>query len=150
MPDFIQHFGIDGIPLHKSTKFSFWPILCRIRDSPDSNIFAVAIFYGPEKPDSDHFLEAFVNELVTLRNEGLNVNNKMIQIQMGSFCCDTPARAFVKNTKSHNGNSGCDKCVDKGVHCNHRMFFLNKMHPFVLTRIFTMMLMKVIIEGEHL
>lgn len=82
------------------------------------------IFCGSEKPDLDYFVEAFVNELVTLRNDGLNVNNRIIQIQVGAFCCDTPARAFVNNTKSHNGYSGCDKCVDKRVHFNHRMLFL--------------------------
>ncbi|KAG5891952.1 hypothetical protein JTB14_002225 [Gonioctena quinquepunctata] len=120
----------------------------RVRNLPDSNIFAVAIFYGPEKPDLDHFLEAFVNELV--RNEGLNVNNKIIQIEIGSFCCDTPARALVKNTKSHNGYSGCDKCVDKGVHCNHRMLFLKLDTPLRTDQDFHNNVNEVIIEGEYI
>lgn len=28
-----------------------------------------------------------------------------------SFICDAPARAFIKNIKSHNGYSGCNKCI---------------------------------------
>ena len=32
-----------------------------------------------------------------------------------SFICDAPARAFVKQMKSHNGYSGCDKCTQVGV-----------------------------------
>lgn len=30
--------------------------------------------------------------------------------------CDTSARAFVKNIKSHNGYFGCDKCTQRGVY----------------------------------
>lgn len=120
---FILDFGIDGLPLHKSTKFSFWPILCKVRNLT-SYIFTVAIFYGPEKPPLDGFLQEFINELVVLRNEGLNIDNRKIQVDIGAFCCDAPARAFVKNIKSHTGYNGCDKCMVQGTYCNRRMLFL--------------------------
>lgn len=116
-------FGVDGLPLHKSTNFSFWPILCRIRNL-HFKIFTVAIYYGSEKPILDHFFRAFVEELVVLSTEGLNVDGRIIPVQIGAFCCDAPARAFVKNIKSHNGYSGCDRCSDRGVYCNRRMLFL--------------------------
>lgn len=34
---------------------------------------------------------------------------------LSCFICDTPARAFVEQVKSHTGYYGCDKCSQKGV-----------------------------------
>lgn len=115
-------FNVDGLPLYKSSNLQFWPILCRINKLPES-VFAVAIFCGKSKPPLNDFFAEFVNELQNLTESGLNVDNKIITVNVRSFCCDTPARAFVKNIKNHNGYSGCDKCKVQGSYINRRMVF---------------------------
>lgn len=107
--EFILDFGIDGLPLYKSTNLQFWPILCKVK------IFPVAIYCGKTKPVLSGFLERFVSELLELKTEGILGQSKSIKIIVRAFCCDAPARAFIKNIKGHNGYYGCDKCVVSSV-----------------------------------
>lgn len=116
-------FGVDGLPLHKSTKLSFWPILCKISNLPLSPVFTVAIFCGSEKPPLNEFFQKFVEELLHLKTSGLVCNDKIVKVISRAFCCDTPARAFIKNTKAHNGYQGCDKCQVRGIYVNRKMLF---------------------------
>jgi hypothetical protein len=43
---------IDGLPLSKSNKSSFWPIMCS--DRLTNKVFIVGIFHGYEKPKSSN------------------------------------------------------------------------------------------------
>ena len=52
---FCLDFNVDGIPIHKSTLESFWPILCRVTNFPRDQPFPVAIFCGPSKPPLNAF-----------------------------------------------------------------------------------------------
>lgn len=116
-------FNVDGLPLHKSTNMSFWPILCRIQNLSDESPFAVAIFCGNRKPPLKEFMLEFIAELSHLAKNSLKVNERTVSIQIRAFCCDTPARAFIKGIKGHNGYYGCDKCCAEGQYINRRMVF---------------------------
>lgn len=119
-------FGVDGLPLHKSTNLSFWPIMCLIKNI--GKVFCVCLFSGTKKPPLDLFFEKFVHELRECLR-GIEINSDIIPVHIGAFCCDTPAQAFVKNIKGRNGYYGCDKCNDRGVCRNRRMCFLNMDAP---------------------
>lgn len=123
------HFNIDGLPLHKSTKNCFWPILCKVANYPKEQPFAVAIYYGSGKPPLNDFFREFVNEVSELHQNYLQVDGKTIKIKCESFCCDTPARSYIKGTMAHNSYEGCDKCMVRGVYINRRMVFLNSSAP---------------------
>jgi hypothetical protein len=107
-------FNIDGLPLFKSSSIQFWPILCRIEQAKVRKPFAVAIFCGSSKPPVEDFLHDFVIELANLRENGLLIQGKLVSVEVSLFCCDTPAKAFLKCTKSFNGFSGCDNCTQRG------------------------------------
>lgn len=121
----ILDFNIDGIPLHKSTNESFWPILCRIYNVPLCPPFPIAIYCGTNKPPLEEYLSEFVTELMGLMTNGITVNGKHLQVVCRSFCCDAPARAFVKGTKGHNSYMSCDKCCVRGTWVSHKMVFTN-------------------------
>lgn len=55
-------------------------------------------------------------------------NEVHYHFQISSVICDTPARAFVKNVKSHSGYSGCDKCTQYGE-WNGKMTFPENRAP---------------------
>lgn len=58
--------GIDGLPISKSPKSQFWPILGFIKPN-HSNVFMMGIYWGNEKPhDSNQFLSRFVEEAHSL------------------------------------------------------------------------------------
>ncbi|KAG5869261.1 hypothetical protein JTB14_013884 [Gonioctena quinquepunctata] len=116
-------FNVDGLPIHKSTKESFWPILCEIAEYPNESPFPVAIFSGPCKPPLNLYFNEFMLELKSYSDDGIVFQNSVTSIACRSFCCDTPARAYIKNTKSHNAYVGCDKCLVKGIYINHKMTF---------------------------
>jgi hypothetical protein len=100
--------NIDGLPIHKSNKREFWPILGAVNDSSP---FVIAVFFGEGKPPLGEFLSKLVSELKTIE--------ETVHIK---FICDAPARAFIKGVKGHSGYSSCDKCNAHGVHVGHVVF----------------------------
>lgn len=91
------NINIDGLPIHKSSKFQLWPILCNIHEMPEFQPMPIGIFLGKSKPANiNTFLTPFVDELVPLLNTGIVINSHIINIKMRCFICDSPARAFIK------------------------------------------------------
>lgn len=122
-------FNIDGLPLFSSSPVQLWPIIGLIKNC-DSEPFVLGIFCGTGKPmPLADFLEDFVSELDDLLNHGFDKLGKNYRIQVDTFVCDAPAKAFVKCIKSHNGYSSCDKCNEVGVYLNGRMVFTSTTAP---------------------
>ena len=118
----VVQFNIDGLPLYKSSNAQFWPILAAVVNCSEfdavkacSDPFLVGLYFGYSKPsDVSEFLAEFVAELYSLLECGVNYRGKTYQLQIHSFCCDMPARAFVKCVTGHSGYGGCDKCEQRG------------------------------------
>lgn len=103
----------DGIPLHRSSKAQFWPILvsfsCEGLKTKHSPVI-VGIFYGISKPNNiDVYLKEFIDELESLSSR-CSFGNHLISIKVSCFVCDAPARQFLKQITSYNGYSGCERC----------------------------------------
>lgn len=60
------------------------------------------------------FLLDFIAELLELLKNGFKFNDRKFKINVHSFICDAPARAYIKCIKSHGGYSSCDKCMEIG------------------------------------
>ena len=115
--------NIDGLPIFKSSKSEFWPILGLLEESVLQQPFVIGIFYGSGKPNSAiEYLATFVQEMSDLQDNGMIVDGHATRIRISSVICDTPARAFVKSTKLHSGYSGCDKCTQSGVYSKRMSF----------------------------
>lgn len=96
---------------------------------PKEPPFIVALYCGPSKSPLNEFFEDFVVEVNDLKINKLKItNHKFIDIECRSFCCDAPARAYVKTTISFNSYHGCDKCTVKGRFVR-RMVFLDSSAP---------------------
>ena len=118
--------NIDGIPLFKSSKTSFWPILVRITNCLDTRPFAVSVYCGPSKPESlDDYLEPFMSELKHLERNGIIYEKKNYRVDLSCFICDAPARAFIKGIVGHNAKRGCERCHQEGKIVLNRMTFSN-------------------------
>lgn len=116
--------NIDGLPLSKSSKSQFWPILMSIDILEISEPFIVGIYHGFKKPESIiNFLDAFVKEYLFLRKNGIIINNKLVRPILKKIICDAPAMAYVLSIKSHTGYFGCNKCTQKGKFFRGRMTF---------------------------
>ena len=108
-------FNIDGLPLFRSSRLQFWPILAMVNVDYTRSPFLVGLFSGLSKPKSpSEFLGPFIEDLKDILQRGIIYNGRQLMAKVCSFICDAPARAFVKNTKGHNGYSGCDKCFQVG------------------------------------
>ncbi|XDV25602.1 hypothetical protein PO909_029493 [Leuciscus waleckii] len=115
--------NIDGLPLFKSSSVQLWPILGLLLSVPMKEPVVIALYSGEKKPSSaKEFLEDFTKELVYLE-KGFCFEGKTLTLKLDTVICDTPARAFVKHTKSHNAYHGCDKCTNPGRHVRSRMRF---------------------------
>lgn len=93
------NFNFDGLPIHKSSKQEFWPILCNIFEIPEQDPFIIGIYYGSGKPkDLDDYLKDFVAEMLLILENGIHIEQlqKTIKINIRCFICDSPARAFIK------------------------------------------------------
>lgn len=91
-------FNMDGLPIAKSSKYEFWPILALIQNTSQSHPVVVAIYYGQGKPNIKTFLTKFVDELTYLPANGIQKNGQYFKIKIKAFVCDSPARAFIKGT----------------------------------------------------
>ncbi|CAG9773244.1 unnamed protein product [Ceutorhynchus assimilis] len=109
------NFHVDGLPINKSSKHQFWPILTNIANMPHIWPLPIAIFYGEAKPPSaDIFLKKFAKELLAIMNHGLIINEGFVQVKINEFICDRPAKSFIKCVVSFNAYDGCIKCTVRG------------------------------------
>nr|XP_047137435.1 uncharacterized protein LOC124813939 [Hydra vulgaris] len=116
-------FNTDGLPFFKSSRTSLWPILGMLKKNVIKTVFAIGVFCGQEKPSSAvEFFEDFVKETLSLLHNGLLINGKHFTLNIHSFVCDTPARAFVKGIKYHSGYNSCEKCVQVGDYVGKVIF----------------------------
>lgn len=107
--------NIDGLPLHKSTNSSLWPILCAVHERPELPVMVIGAFCGDSKPSNvESYLQRFVEELRRVTTEGLLINGKKLTVAVRCFVCDSPARAMIKGTVNYNGKHGCQKCTTLG------------------------------------
>ena len=65
------------------------------------------------------------DELNDVLHAGISVpeSDQVIDVEIVCIICDTPARAFVKQTKGHSGYYGCDKCCQKGLWSGKKVTF---------------------------
>lgn len=117
--------NVDGLPLFRSSKKEFWPILMHLL--VDDNIyrpFVVAIYFGKGKPkDVDSFLADFIEEFNFIKDKGLEISDKIFEFASVAFVCDIPARVHVKQIKGHTGFYGCERCNIPGFSLKHRTIF---------------------------
>lgn len=125
-------FNIDGLPLFKSSSTEFWPILGRISSIDDQDPFAVGIFCGRGKPDPQEvFLNQFIDEVNTLQKNGIKHDNLIHEVKIRCFCCDAPARSWLKCVKAHSAKAGCEICTALAIVRNRKLFHptTNTDHP---------------------
>lgn len=114
------HFNIDGLPLSKSSGRQVWPILLSM---DDSTVYNVGVFEGLQKPvNCNEYLQPLVDDLFKLDGKYIYADHE-INLKIGAFVCDAPARAFILNIKGHTGYSSCNKCTQKGEWMQHKMVF---------------------------
>lgn len=112
-------FNFDGLPIHRSTTKGFWPILCSL-SGHSSSIFIVGAYYGDQKPEEPNdYLKDMIEELQDVLQNGFNGLN----VEFHCCSCDTPARHFILNVKSHSSYFGCERCTQKGITVDRRRVF---------------------------
>lgn len=98
------NINMDGLPIFKSSKKEFWPILCNVFENPCFRPFVIGIYFGIGKPKNfNTYLEDFINEMEVLLRDGIYFQNsgRKFTIKIRCFICDSPARAYIK------GNTFC-------------------------------------------
>ena len=122
--------NIDGLPLCRSTRAQFWPILGIIVSKVKLSPFIIACHYGNSKPaDLDNFLVDFVCEVSNLKAIGFKQTCIVYEFDILHFSCDAPARSFIKCIKNHSSYNGCEKCIQKGIAVNGHVKFLEIESP---------------------
>lgn len=118
------NINIDGLPLTKSSKSQFYPILGEVYPRIFKP-FVIGVYHGYSKPvDPNVFLNDFIEEYILLNEKEFEFNEIQFTVAIRCVICDSPARSFVKCIKAFNGYFGCSKCMQEGDYSNHRMLFL--------------------------
>ena len=120
--------NIDGVPVFKSRNTSFWPILCSfsnsVKYSKNSVLpFIAAIYYGENKPEINHYLKKFCLEVQSLLQDGITLLNRHYRVEFRSIIADAPAKAYLKQIKTHGGYFACDRCCVKGLYKHKAMSY---------------------------
>lgn len=92
------NINIDGLPIYKSSKDEFWPILFNITEFPNLKPMTIGIYHGKGKPSSvADFLSPFVEEVKLILENGIIFENgQKLKLKIRCFISDSPARAFIK------------------------------------------------------
>ncbi|CAH1114751.1 unnamed protein product [Psylliodes chrysocephalus] len=108
--------NVDGLSIFTSSVWQFWPLLGQIFvKNCHTEPFVIALYYGDSKPaDLETYFQEFIEEINVLQTTGFTYEETNFKFQLKYFICDSPARAFLKCVKSHNGFFSCDKCNVKG------------------------------------
>ena len=119
--------NIDGLPIFKSSNTQLWPILGLLVNLPQSHLkaepFVIGLFSGKEKPKNpEEFLCDFVDDMSDIESNGLEYQGQLHKVFVSAIICDAPARAYVKQVKSHSGYYGCEKCTFRGVYAGKMTF----------------------------
>ncbi len=113
--------NIDGVPLFKSSKVQFWPILAKFHNFEP---FMVALFCGENKPyPLEEYLDDFLMECKDLTENGLIHEEKTYTVNVKALICDAPTRAYLKRIKNHNAYHSCERCITKGAYITKRVAF---------------------------
>ena len=100
-----------GVSFLKSLNTQGWPILCQVNEGA---VFLVAIYVGEGKPSCiTEFLEDVIEEWKAIRR-GIEKDGGKVENSIGSFLCDAPARAFMKNFLGHTECNACERWIVKG------------------------------------
>jgi len=117
--------GIDGLPLTRSGRKCYWPIVGKLDQSSNQSPFLRGLYYGEEKPPLEAFLNDFVTECLSLESDVIVIDDKLYQFRIRCIVADAPARSFLKGSASYNGYYGCERCGQKGVYRHIRVLFPN-------------------------
>lgn len=122
--------NIDGLPISRSSKACFWPILVSFVNCSIHNLSKIVIpigiyYHKSKKPSSaSEFLTHFISEMKTIIDSGgLCISDKMFQLKISQVVCDAPAKAFILNVKGHNAYFSCNSCIVEGSFINNRMSY---------------------------
>ena len=114
-------FNVDGVPVFKSSKNHFWPILATCNDADP---FIVALYFGKGKPEPlTDYLQDLLEDLAGLLEKGVEHQNVVHKVGIRAFICDAPARAFLKCIKGHNASQGCERCEATATRIESRMVY---------------------------
>ncbi|KAJ8683064.1 hypothetical protein QAD02_018856 [Eretmocerus hayati] len=118
-------FNVDGMSPFSSSPMNFWPILGLVHHEFASyKPFVIAAYYGIGKPFSvDLYLHEFIIELNDLCQDGIVINEVKFVVTIKCFCCDRPARAFLKCIVNHGAYYACERCWVKGFQYLNRMVY---------------------------
>jgi len=87
-------------------------------------VFIIGAYYGKSKPsDCNEYMQDFVDELCTLINVGIVVNNVHIKVLLKAIICDAPAKSYILNFRGHTAKNSCLRCSTIGQYENNRVYF---------------------------
>lgn len=120
--------NIDGIRVYDYPGTEMWPILGKIVQPFNSGPFVVGCYSGRGKPEPlSDYLNAVVQDLDTALSDGIQLTELItVQISLQCIICDSVARSYIRQVKSHVSYNGCDKCLERGCRITgHRTSFIN-------------------------
>ncbi|KAK3910807.1 DENN domain-containing protein 2B [Frankliniella fusca] len=116
----------DGIQLFESTSFSVWPQFFVFLELPPDqrfkpeNMLLAGLWGSRDHPHPNIVLRHIVNDLLILREKGVEVvlpSNETRVVKVCCLCgtCDSPAKAAFMGMKGHAGYYSCPVCYNKGL-----------------------------------
>ncbi|XP_029172836.1 uncharacterized protein LOC114941846 [Nylanderia fulva] len=119
----------DGLPLFRSSKKKFWPILGHLVGTKNYP-FIIAIYFGNSDPNNvKEFLQDFVTEVDNLISNGYVRYGKTFIFLIRHYILDAPARELIKCCIGHNGYASCEKCTVWGERLDYRQTYIDLHAP---------------------
>ncbi|KAJ8672818.1 hypothetical protein QAD02_004078 [Eretmocerus hayati] len=118
-------FNVDGVTLYHSSSKEFWVTSGKVYTKKDHyKPFPISVHCGKGKPaDWNAYFEKFITEMNSLLENGIVIAERKFTIKIKCFCCDKPARSYIKNVKGHGGYFACEVCMVEGHSINKTVYY---------------------------
>ncbi|CAD6223668.1 GSCOCG00013005001-RA-CDS, partial [Cotesia congregata] len=126
--------NLDGAPIFKSSKKSFWPIQCIINELPKcirhKFMLLAGLWYTTAEPTAEFmnnlYLKFFLNQITNLMKNGIEIVTEAgktitYNCTIFSFPVDSVARPILQNRLQFNGFYGCSWCYHHGIYDSRSM-----------------------------
>ena len=113
--------NINGLPLFRSSIMSLWPILGRIKDIPECNVFIRRCI---QTRKCARVFTRIHCRYEAVSQSGIVYNGVHFRVASPiAFICDALARVFLKCSKGHMGYYRCERCTQKGQYMNGKVVY---------------------------
>jgi hypothetical protein len=103
--------------------------ICELQKIVCIGIYVSENSKSQKQPEEHIFLDRFVKEMSHILNNGINIDERKVDVKLNAFVCDTLSRIDLKKIVTHNSHNACERCSQFGGYAGGHVCLLDTNAP---------------------